>query len=107
MRAMKGWCGVHGSSDIWTKVPAEAPSMGVMIAATPSLTCVPHQLKARAVQVFADTKHLIQSAIDGYNVCIFAYGQTGSGKTFTIYGNENEPGLTPRGITELFKVLAD
>ncbi len=57
------------------------------------------------MQVFADTKHLIQSAIDGYNVCIFAYGQTGSGKTFTIYGNENEPGLTPRGITELFKVL--
>lgn len=37
-------------------------------------------------QVFEDTKHLVQSAVDGYNVCIFAYGQTGSGKTFTIYG---------------------
>ena len=24
-------------------------------------------------QVFEDTKHLVQSAIDGYNVCIFAY----------------------------------
>ena len=57
--------------------------------------------------MFADTKHLIQSAIDGYNVCIFAYGQTGSGKTFTIYGNESDPGLTPRGITELFKVPAE
>ena len=44
------------------------------------------------LQVFEDTKHLVQSAVDGYNVCIFAYGQTGSGKTFTIYGTDNLPG---------------
>ena len=44
------------------------------------------------IQVFEDTKHLVQSAVDGYNVCIFAYGQTGSGKTFTIYGSDNNPG---------------
>eukprot|EP00204_Picochlorum_oklahomense_P000034 CAMPEP_0118798274 /NCGR_PEP_ID=MMETSP1161-20130426/689_1 /TAXON_ID=249345 /ORGANISM="Picochlorum oklahomensis, Strain CCMP2329" /LENGTH=1157 /DNA_ID=CAMNT_0006725649 /DNA_START=176 /DNA_END=3649 /DNA_ORIENTATION=+ len=56
-------------------------------------------------KVFADTKHLIQSAVDGYNVCIFAYGQTGSGKTFTIYGSDELPGLTPRGVTELFDIL--
>lgn len=43
--------------------------------------------------------------MDGYNVCIFAYGQTGSGKTFTIYGAENNPGLTPRATAELFKIL--
>lgn len=29
------------------------------------------------VDVFKDTKHLMMSVIDGYNVCIFAYGQTG------------------------------
>lgn len=56
-------------------------------------------------QVFEDTKHLVQSAVDGYNVCIFAYGQTGSGKTFTIYGNDSDPGLTPRGVSELFHIL--
>ncbi|MEW5314403.1 MAG: hypothetical protein WDW38_005908 [Sanguina aurantia] len=56
-------------------------------------------------KVFEDTRHLVQSAVDGYNVCIFAYGQTGSGKTFTIYGTEKEPGLTPRGVRELFKIL--
>lgn len=56
-------------------------------------------------EIFEDTKRLIQSAVDGYNVCIFAYGQTGSGKTFTIQGDQAHPGVTPRAIEELFAVL--
>jgi hypothetical protein len=55
--------------------------------------------------VFRETKYLVQSACDGYNVCIFAYGQTGSGKTFTIYGSEGDPGLTPRAVQELFRII--
>jgi len=57
------------------------------------------------VQVFDETKRLIQSAVDGYNVCVFAYGQTGSGKTFTIQGSEENPGLTPRSIHELYQIV--
>ncbi|BBN18600.1 protein MpZWICHEL [Marchantia polymorpha subsp. ruderalis] len=56
-------------------------------------------------QIFEDTKYLVQSAIDGYNVCIFAYGQTGSGKTFTIYGSDQNPGITPRATREVFNIL--
>ncbi|CAM6126245.1 unnamed protein product [Calypogeia fissa] len=55
--------------------------------------------------IFEDTKYLVQSAVDGFNVCIFAYGQTGSGKTFTIYGTAQNPGITPRATRELFSIM--
>ncbi|QDZ24864.1 kinesin [Chloropicon primus] len=47
-------------------------------------------------------KPLVQSALDGFNVCVFAYGQTGSGKTHTMEGPENDRGVTFRAIKELF-----
>ncbi|KAL7688703.1 putative kinesin-like protein [Plasmopara halstedii] len=58
-------------------------------------------------QVFEDTKNLLQSAVDGYNVCIFAYGQTGSGKTFTMTGTETDLGLSPRAIYHLFHLAEE
>ena len=44
----------------------------------------------------------MQSALDGYNVCLFAYGQTGSGKTYTIQGTPENPGIVPRALEDLF-----
>lgn len=60
-------------------------------------------------KVFEDTSMLIQSAVDGYNVCIFAYGQTGSGKTFTVIGDKEQkfPGIAPRAFQQLFELLGE
>eukprot|EP00958_Prasinococcus_capsulatus_P014633 scaffold1536_cov397-Prasinococcus_capsulatus_cf.AAC.28 len=55
--------------------------------------------------VFEEISHLVQSALDGYKVCIFAYGQTGSGKTHTMMGNGSEgphAGMIPRSMHQLF-----
>lgn len=58
-------------------------------------------------QVFEDTKRLVESCLDGFNVCVFAYGQTGSGKTHTMTGNPAMPGLTPKAIDELFRLVEE
>ena len=47
-------------------------------------------------QIFEETKAIITSCADGYNVCLLAYGQTGSGKTFTMMGPEKNPGINVR-----------
>ncbi|CAN7109982.1 unnamed protein product [Brassica rapa subsp. narinosa] len=56
--------------------------------------------------IFVEISQLVQSALDGYKVCIFAYGQTGSGKTYTMMGrpgNPEEKGLIPRCLEQIFQ----
>lgn len=50
-------------------------------------------------EVFEEISQLVQSALDGYNVCIFCYGQTGSGKTYTM---SSPDGMIPRATAQIY-----
>ena len=74
--------------------------------------------KSTQEDIFVDTLPLIDSVVDGYNVCVFAYGQTGSGKSFTMEGpsmedvaNEGEflklRGVNRRAIDRLYSIISE
>jgi len=54
-------------------------------------------------EVFDEVSEFVQSALDGYNVCLFSYGQTGSGKTHTMQGSGSGAmrGIIPRAVEQV------
>jgi hypothetical protein len=62
------------------------------------------------LDVWMATEPMVQSVIDGFNVCIFAYGMTGAGKTHTMLGSHQDPkqqGLIYRSVSKLFQAKRD
>ncbi|EFQ26015.1 kinesin motor domain-containing protein [Colletotrichum graminicola M1.001] len=57
---------------------------------------------AQNQDVFDEISQLVQSALDGYNVCIFCYGQTGSGKTHTM---SSADGMIPRATHMIYDTV--
>jgi kinesin family protein C1 len=53
-------------------------------------------------EMFGEISQLVQSALDGYNVCIFCYGQTGSGKTYTM---SSADGMIPRATHMIYETI--
>jgi len=53
--------------------------------------------------IFEEVSEFVQSALDGYNVCLMSYGQTGSGKTHTMQGSGSGPmrGIIPRAMEQV------
>ena len=54
-------------------------------------------------EVFGEVGEFVQSALDGYQVCLLSYGQTGSGKTHTMQGAGSGPmrGIIPRAMEQV------
>lgn len=58
---------------------------------------------ATQAEVYTEVSDFVQSALDGFKVCLFSYGQTGSGKTHTMTGTGtgNMRGIIPRAVEQI------
>ncbi|XP_070380677.1 kinesin-like protein KIF20A [Dermacentor albipictus] len=75
-----------------------------------------HQKRFRFTKVFPECcsqmqlfQEVVRDQLDafvrGANVLLFAYGPTAGGKTHTMQGPPNDPGLVPRTLERLFKLI--
>ncbi|KAH3679097.1 hypothetical protein WICPIJ_008705 [Wickerhamomyces pijperi] len=58
------------------------------------------EMNSTNCEIFEEISQLVQSALDGFNICVFAYGQTGSGKTYTM---SDRDGMIPRAVEQIFE----
>ncbi|KAI9032256.1 P-loop containing nucleoside triphosphate hydrolase protein [Hyaloraphidium curvatum] len=50
-------------------------------------------------------KNMIPYLMEGYHVTVFAYGQTASGKTYTMTGMDDQPGIIPQAVDDVFEYI--
>lgn len=90
-----------GASQL-SPLPHSPPLSLIPLDASPPL---PSHLPFDTCQaaVFEEVSDLVQSALDGFKVCLFSYGQTGAGKTHTMQGSRSfeGQGIIPRAIAKV------
>lgn len=55
----------------------------------------------------ATTKRIVRDVVQGVNGAVFAYGQTSSGKTHTMQGTDDEPGVIPLAVEDVFACVRE
>uniref|UniRef100_G3NXC8 Kinesin-like protein n=1 Tax=Gasterosteus aculeatus aculeatus TaxID=481459 RepID=G3NXC8_GASAC len=65
-----------------------------------------HDEKTTQQEVFlSSVKPILPHILTGQNASVFAYGPTGAGKTHTMMGSSDQPGVIPRAVREVFKLV--
>ncbi|GET89303.1 kinesin, putative [Leishmania tarentolae] len=69
-----------------------------------------HETDATQKDVYElSARPAVLSVLEGYNATLMAYGQTGTGKTYTMEGftNEEERGIIPRAVEDVFAYIRE
>ncbi|XP_031424026.1 kinesin-like protein KIF22 isoform X2 [Clupea harengus] len=65
-----------------------------------------HDEKSTQKEVFVESvKPVLPHILNGQNASVFAYGPTGAGKTHTMLGSQEQPGMIPRAVREVFHLV--
>ncbi|RYH29706.1 hypothetical protein EON65_07585 [archaeon] len=61
--------------------------------------------ESKTEDIFALISETLPPVLDGFTTTVLSYGPTFGGKSYTMVGTEREPGIIPRTIDFLFKLL--
>ncbi|KAJ3044264.1 hypothetical protein HDV00_002584 [Rhizophlyctis rosea] len=53
------------------------------------------------------TQEVVHAAMEGLNATVFAYGQTASGKTYSMIGVDEQPGVIPQAVDDIFNYIRE